>query len=54
MKVRKLKPGVKVGLYYIGLCLIVAVSLIIYMNKVNAINSGSIRVVPESEMKERN
>lgn len=49
----KLRNWVKVVIGYIGACLIMVLLVNVFTNRIEQIENGSIKVIPESEMAER-
>lgn len=50
----RLKKGVKIAIGYMFICIITVFFVNVCIDRVEDINNGSVRVISESEMAERN
>lgn len=49
----KLKKGVKVAIGYIAICIITVFFVNVYIERIEQIENGTVRIIPKSEMAER-
>lgn len=50
----KLRKWVKEGISYIVVCVILVFIVSVYTNKIKQINNGTLKIISQSEMAERN